>query len=147
MVAISGILVTGCASMPPPATPSGQLEYTFEKVDAKCIHGRFLNFLVDHQLMIRSVTDSQIVAGKESANTAANILLSTQAGGYPEDRVTVLFIPIGDNVRVIMSEQFVSNAGTGFEHAVPIRQTQMAQDGFSEAGTGATMRCPLMPAN
>lgn len=138
------VLVTaaGCMSAPPLQTASGRPEITLTAVDASCVRAALLNKLVNDQWMVRSTTDTQIVAGKESQNATANFLLRTDLGGRPEDRVTFLLIALpGDGMRVVVSEQFVSNAGTGFEKVTPIPHAQAVQDRFEMTGLEIQQDC------
>jgi len=136
------VAVSACMTMPPIQTASGQPEITLSNVDVQCVRSGFLNLLVNQRFAVKSATDLQIVAGKVTDNFSAALLLGTQFSGAPEDRITILFVPLADSgLRVIVSEQYVSNAGTGFEKPTPIGQTQIVQNQFETAGQQIQMGC------
>ena len=61
--------------------------------------------------------NTQIVGGRKSKNVGLGLLFGTRRGGFPEERLTVLFIPQGSSnvLRVVLQEAMVSNQGTAFE--------------------------------
>lgn len=124
--------LTGCMTTLPAQTASGQIEGTFANVDAVCVRGFLLNATVNDRWTIVTSSDNQIVAEKESEDVAARILLSTRFSGAPKERIMMLFIPLpSDGLRVVVSQEYVSNAGTGFEKKIPVQGSQMVQDQFS----------------
>lgn len=132
LVAMCGLL--GCSGDPfaQPVQPG----YMLVNVDAQCVRSVVLTTLVDQGYMVRSSTDSQIVAGRPALGGGAATFLGTQG---EERRVTVLFIPQADNgMRVVINEAFVSNAGSGFERTTPIYPGQGA---FSTSGGGTQAMC------
>jgi hypothetical protein len=141
--AAAAMTLNACAMQGPPIqTASGQPEITLTNIDAQCVRSTILNGFVNKGLMIRTSSDTQIIAGKTSENFAANVLLGTRFAGAPEDRITALFIPQQENgLRVVISEQYVSNAGTGFEMSTPVRQSQLVQEQFEAIQGRAQMRC------
>lgn len=110
--------------------------YTLANVDAQCVRSAVLTSLVDQGYVVRSSTDTQVVAGRPALGGVYAPLLGTQD---EERRVTVLFIPLSDSgMRVVINEAFVSNAGSGFERVSPIYPGQGA---FSTSGGGTQAMC------
>ncbi|MCH8039367.1 MAG: hypothetical protein IH977_03370 [Nitrospinae bacterium] len=144
IVLVAGALLSGCATVPPANTPSGNPEVTLSGVRADCVRSGFLNILVNQGYAIHKTTDTQIVGGRRTKNFAAGLFLGTRFGGDPEERLTVLFIPQGtpDTIRVVLtSAAYVSNQGTGFEKVHPIRGTQKDQDMFMVAKSRIEYKC------
>lgn len=128
-------LIAGCATNPPANTPSGNPEVTLEGVKADCVRSAFLNVIANGGYSIRTVNDTQIVAGRTSKNPMASLLLGTGMSGAPEERVTFLFIPqpTSDALRVVASSAYVSNQGTAFEKVQPMQGSQADQEKFLAA--------------
>lgn len=137
------IFLSGCATLPPPNTPSGNPEVTLRSVRGDCVRSGFLNEFVNQGYSIHSSNDTQLVAGRRTKKFGATIAYGTKFGGAPEERVTVLFIPQGEpeTIRVVVTAAYVSNQGTAFEKITPVQPTQMDQDKFTEAKTRIEYAC------
>lgn len=129
LVPVCGLL--GCSGL---TTQPVQPGYTLTNVDAQCVRAVILANLTDQGFVVRSTTDYQVVAGRPQIGGVAGALLAPT----DERRVTVLMIPMGDGVRVVINEAFVSRAGSGFESSSPIYP---GQGSFSMTGQGAQTQC------
>lgn len=127
---IASVILVGCAAPPPVGTPSGNLEVVLTNVRADCVRAELLNALVSSGATIRSTSDVQIVAGRPSDNALANALLSSRYGGTPEERVTMLLLPVPNfpDVRLAVSVAYVTNQGSAFEKVQPVRPSAAQQE-------------------
>lgn len=132
--------ITACQPRQPTApTPSGQLEVTLYNMDSRCVQSVLLNDMVDHGFQVRTATDLQLVFGRETKNAAAALFLGTEMTGPPEERLTFLFLQRPDGgLRIVLSGQYVSNQGTGFEHSNPVTPTANEQAQFVAASSRLT---------
>ena len=136
------VALAGCQAVEPIHTASGQPEMTLQNVDPACVRSALLNKMVDGGFQVRTATDTQIVGGREARGGMARLMLSTQAGGLPEERASILFLPLpGNGLRVVFSAQYVSNAGTGFEKSVPIGASADDQRQMDMVAGSMASRC------
>jgi hypothetical protein len=129
LVPVCGLL--GCSGL---TTQPVQPGYTLTNVDAQCVRSLILANLTDQGFVVRSATDNQVIAGRPQIGGALGALVAPT----DEHRVTVLMIPMGEGMRVVISEAFVSRAGSGFETSSPIYP---GQGSFSMTGQGAQVQC------
>jgi len=134
---LAALAVYGCAGYyAPVTTASGQNEFTLTNVEAQCVRTALLNGLLDGGYMVRSSTDTQIVVGRPQLGESFGFLAPTD-----ERRSTFLIIPVGANVRVVMNEAYIHNAGSGFESASPILPVQGAQQPLDAIGARVQATC------
>ena len=140
---VAAIALAGCASVPPPNTPSGKLEFTLDNIDAGCVRSELANTLASTGFSIKSMSDYQIVVGRKAENSMAAFLLSTPAGGNPEERVTLTLIPQSSQsaLRVIWEAAYVSNAGTAYESFQPIGASQANQNQLAGVESKLEAKC------
>lgn len=136
------LVLAGCATAPPPQTPSGKPEVMLSNVDAGCVRSSMANALADQGYSIKTMSDYSIVAEKKVTSGAAAFLYSTQMSGNPDARVTVTMIPSGTSVRMMMDAAYVSNAGTGFEKSTPIPASQGDEQMLMQIKPKIESSCP-----
>jgi hypothetical protein len=136
-------LFGGCAVPPRASTPSGNPEITLESVRTDCVRSLFINVFVNQGYTLRSNTDMQVVAGRESKNAMANVSFGTRLSGAPEERVTILLIPQpnSDALRIVISSAYVSNQGTAFESVQSLQGSQKDQDQFMTLASRFQSEC------
>lgn len=128
LIVLPMCVVLGCSGMVPV-----QPNYTLTNVDPQCVRGLILTSLVDQGFVVRSTTDSQIVADRSALGGAGFLAPNEQR------RVSILLIPQADNgVRVVVSESLVSNANSGFERSTPVYP---GNGSYSMTGQNAQAAC------
>jgi hypothetical protein len=127
-IAVSFLVLIACSGMVPV-----QPNYTLTNVDPQCVRGLILASLVDQGFVVRSTTDSQIVADRSALGSAGFLAPNEQR------RVSILFIPqANDTMRVVVSEALVSNANSGFERSTPVYP---GNGSYSMTGQNAQAQC------
>lgn len=125
--------LSACNKGTPINTPSGNPEITVSNVRLDCIRGDFMNMAVNGGFTIRQSSDLQLVLGRITKNTLATVFLSSDFGGAPEERIFINFIPLpsANSYRIVVTEGYVTNPGTGFEKLTPASSTGEVQAQFS----------------
>jgi hypothetical protein len=138
------VSLTGCATAPPPSTPSGKLELMLSNVDFSCVRSGLANVLVSAGYNVEKMSDYQIVAGKITKNGMASFLLSTPMSGAPEERVTITMLPQinGSSLRVVWDAAYVSNPGTAYEKFTPIGASQANEEQLNSLAPRIEQKCP-----
>jgi len=138
VVGLFAVLAVTAACTTPIQTASGQPDFTVTNANPQCVRSTLLAGLVDGGYMVRSATDSQIAVGRPMlGNTPLGVFLAPT----DERRSTFLMIPVGADVRIVMNEAFIANAGSGFESASPIYPTQEAQQALAAIGARVQAMC------
>lgn len=129
-VTVVALGLAGCATEPPPKTPSGKLEVTLHNVDTDCVRSFLANGLVNAGFNIKTMNNYQLVAERESTSTLATALLGTELSGPPDERTTFTFLPKdnGRSLRIVWTAAYVSNPGTGLESVYPISGSQANEE-------------------
>lgn len=135
--------LSGCATLPPPQTPSGRPEITLSNVNAACVRSKTANALVDGGFAIKTMNDYSLIAERKVTSGMAAFLYSTQMSGNPDERVTITFIPNGSAVRMVWNAAYVSNAGTGFEKSTPIPASQNDEQMLLQIKPKIESSCPI----
>jgi hypothetical protein len=139
MFIVFAFLLTGCAARPD--TISGNPEIILTNVKFDCVRSAFMNSFINEGYTLRNVSNTQIVAGKKSTN--APLWYHTFYLGAPEERVTILFIPldIPDAFQVVSSAVYVSDPGTASEKIYPVQGVQEDQEQLMSMQSIIENRC------
>lgn len=130
LLSVCGLMACSGDPFAQPAQPG----YMLSNIDPQCVRSTALTSLVDQGYIVRSTNDSQIVADRPTLGAATALLAQGEAR-----RVTILFIPQADSgMRVVISEAFISNAGSGFERVTPIYP---GQGSFNTSGDNTQAMC------
>lgn len=140
---LAAMVLSGCASLPPPQTPSGKPELMLSGVDAACVRSRMANALVNQGYGIKTMNDYSIIAERKVTSGAAAFLYSTPMSGSPNERLTITMIPQGNSMRMVMDMAYVSNAGTGFEKLTPITASQNDEQMLMQIKPNIESACPV----
>lgn len=119
-ICLSFIGLTACQTVKPPATASGRPEVTIPGASAAQVKPLLLSKTIDKGYRIIKDDAYSLTFEKPTDNMAAAILLSTNAGGPPTQRVTFTIAELGGATRVVADMAFVSNAGMAFERRTDV---------------------------
>jgi hypothetical protein len=108
--------------MRPLNTPSGRPEIALMGKTRQEVIAYLTNAFLSDGMNVRSVSDYQIVGGKVTTDLLVGDLLGTRGGGFPEERVIATVADVLGGVRIVLTLQYVSNAGTAFEQVVDMRE-------------------------
>jgi len=137
-------LLAGCASLP--ETTSGDPEIVLANVKFDCVRSMFMNSFIDQGYTLRNVSNTQIVAGKTTANSSA-FWYRTFYGGPAEERVTISLYPadMPNALRVVSSAAYVSDPGTASEKVFASSGTQADQDRLLDMKPVIENQCRKQP--
>src|SRR3954469_20081103 len=103
-----------------PATASGRPEVTIPGKSPAAVRSALVNRMLDVGYRVSRDDASTLTVEKEASGAAAQLLLSTPAGGSPNVRITYTFADVGRATRVVADMAIVSNPGTGLEKRIDV---------------------------
>lgn len=101
-------------------------------VDQACVHSRLVERMAARGWTAKSISDTRMVAERKSPpwlNTAA------LASGYesPLVRMTLMLVPAGRDMEIVIDPAAVTNPGLSNERVEPIEATAEMQATFNDA--------------
>jgi hypothetical protein len=101
-------------------------------VDPACVHSRLVDRMAARGWTAKSISDTRMVAERKSPpwlNTAA------LASGYesPLVRMTLMLVPAGRDMEIVIDPAAVTNPGMSNERVEPIEATAEMQATFNDA--------------
>jgi hypothetical protein len=133
---ILGALLAGLSGCNQPGKSAnivpGKPFVVLRNVDPACVHQRLVTRIVERGWTEKSVTQNRMVVERRSPpwfNTAA------LASGYesPLVRMTLLIVPVGPNIEIVIDPTAVTNPGMRNERIEPIEPTAEMQATFNDA--------------
>ncbi|MCB1499942.1 MAG: lipoprotein [Bauldia sp.] len=118
--------VAGCQTAQV-TTASGRPEITVPGPPEK-IKPLVLNAALNRKFTIKSDTPYTLVIEQPSTDFATNLLLGSQWNPTVNIRLTLTFVPVGGDTRIVAEQVAVTNPGTGAERLTPLTG-QKAIDG------------------
>jgi hypothetical protein len=117
-------------------------EMTFHNVRTDCIKNGMVNGFVNGGYRIEATDQYRVVASKPATGVDA-MLNSTRMNSTVLNRYTATFIPLsdGNSLRVVFTGEQVSNPGSSFEQARPIKAGDIAQGQFSQGRAYIESKC------
>ena len=102
-------------------------------VEADCVRERLLTHMVERGWTVKSIGDGRLVA---EAVAPAFINTPARQAGYaqPLVRMTVLGVPVGQDIEIVVDPYVVTNPGTRSERLEPIEPTAGMQQTLNDAG-------------
>lgn len=107
-------------------TPSGFPEVTLQNVNADCVRQHMQSSAMSMGSLVRTSNDNMLIVGKPTKNMLAVALMGTGLNATPEERATIMYARLGNDLRIVAQLSMVSNPGTGLEHSVPTSNRQDA---------------------
>ncbi|OGR80792.1 MAG: hypothetical protein A3I11_07950 [Elusimicrobia bacterium RIFCSPLOWO2_02_FULL_39_32] len=105
----------GCATTRVLNTPSGKPEVIIENKTKKEVADALVSEMVSRGFTIKSVSDYTLVFSKPLDNIAASLLFGSQYDATPEHRPSFMIFESGAGVRVVLTNQIVTNPGSAYE--------------------------------
>lgn len=127
------IALTGCAQpMKSAEIVPGKPFVVLRNVDPACVHNRVVDRMAARGWTAKSISETRIVAERKSPpwlNTAA------LASGYesPLVRMTLMLVPAGRDMEIVIDPSAVTNPGMSNERVEPIEATAEMQATFNDA--------------
>lgn len=116
-VFVTFVSLIGCAASNVLNTPSGKPEVVIEKKSKKEVADALVSEMVSSGYAIKSVSDYNIVFGKLiDNNLAASLLFGSRYDITPEYRPSFAIFETDAGVRIVLTNQIVTNPGSGYEH-------------------------------
>ena len=133
LLLLAVILTAGCGGSFSTQCPAQNMEITVIHVRPDCVRAAMTTMLINQGYILRSTSDTQIVAGKATEYSKSTRWLKRLLyDNPPEKRVTLLFIPVDsmDNVRIVWNAEYVYEANTATEEVEPIASTPEDESQF-----------------
>ncbi len=131
-----GVLLAALAGCAQPKQSAnivpGKPFVVLRNVDPVCVHNRLVTRMVERGWTAKSVSETRMVAERKSPpwlNTAA------LASGYesPLVRMTLMLVPAGPDMEIVIDPTAVTNPGMRNERIEPIEPTAEMQATFNDA--------------
>ena len=109
VLALAAALALGGCMTTAVNTPSGSPEATVRGAKPDKVRTAIMNAALNRGLRMKSDSANMLVFERPTTNVAADILLSTRAGGSPADRMRFTLVEIPEGTRVVAFASYVSN--------------------------------------
>lgn len=109
----------GCAGQVTHDTPSGKVEEVFGASPDK-VKPVLVSLMVNDGFNLTRDTNYQLAFDKPVQNVLAAALLGSKYDATPNERVSLMLVPVGPNTRVILDISVVTNPGSAFERLTPL---------------------------
>jgi len=109
------LLVIGCAPTRPLNTASGKPDVTIPHVTKKQVTDALVSQMLSQGFTIKSSSDYNIVFTKIIDNVAASMLFGSRYDSTPEHRASFMLVETNSGVRVVLTNQIITNPGSAFE--------------------------------
>jgi S1-C subfamily serine protease len=108
-------LLYGCATTKPLATASGKPEVTIPNVTKKQVTDALVTQMINQGFQIKNSSDYNIVFTKPMESLSAQLLLGSKYDSTPEHRASFMIVESGNGIRVVLTNQGITNPGSAFE--------------------------------
>jgi len=122
------LLLWGCASQPPLATPTGKPEATYGSASASAVKSAIVSGMINKGFRITRDSAYELSFDKPTENIAAQLLLGSRYDSQPNTRATFTIAEVGPDVRVVADLAIITNPGSGFERRTDVTQGASAID-------------------
>lgn len=140
-VPIAALLaLSACAQADPIRTASGKPDVVLRAVDRACVKDGVVGGAITQGWQLKSSSDYLAVFQRPAPPSFAAAMLTT-AYGPPELRITMTFVPAGSDLRLVVDQAVISNAGTLAERSQTVRSTQADQEAFEQMARRAEAKC------
>lgn len=126
VAAFLALLTAGCQTAQV-TTASGRPEITVPGPPER-IKPLVVNAALNRKFTIKSDTPYTLVIEQPSTDFGTNLLLGSQWNPTVNIRLTLTFVPVGGDTRIVAEQVAVTNPGTGAERITPLTG-QKAVDG------------------
>jgi PDZ domain len=109
------LVLTGCATPMPLATPTGKPEVTIQGAKIEDVKNILTSVAMDWGYTVKNVTDYVAVYEKPNTNALSNALMASQYDPNTMWRLTYSLANLGSAVRVVTNIALVTNPGSAFE--------------------------------
>ena len=113
-IILSLVLIYGCATTRPLSTPSGKPDITISNATKKQVTDALVSQMLNQGFNIKSSSDYNIVFTKPLDNLAAQLLLGSRYDSTPEHRASFMLVESGAGVRIVLTNQAITNPGSAF---------------------------------
>lgn len=117
------LFVVACATTPALQTPSGKPEVTISNATPTEIIDHLANNAVNSGWAIRDRAERKLVIARENDSVLNRLLVGSDAGTSPEDRITFDIVGSSASWRVLGSKHLVGRPGTPFENRVDVSRS------------------------
>lgn len=124
---IISILFGGCAGMMRLNTPSGKPEVTLKNRSMKEVKDALVREMLNQNFTIKSTSDYTIVFSKPMDSFLASFLLGSRYDATPEHRVTAMIVESNNGVRIVLTNQGITNPGSAFERVTDMSTGKAGQ--------------------
>ena len=116
------ILINGCATTNTltVSTPSGKPDIFIIKVTKKQVTDEFVNQMLNQGFSVKSTSEYNIVFVKPMNDFASSLLLGSHYDVTPEHRVTANFVESSSGVRIVLTNQGITNPGSAYERVTDL---------------------------
>lgn len=137
LIFLVGIFFFGCAGSKALYTPSGKPEVTIQDKTKKEVTDALVGEMLSRGFTIKSVTDYTVVFTKPLDSFAAALLFGSNYDVTPEHRPSFMLVESSAGVRIVLTNQIVTNPGSAFER-VTDASTGEAGQSWQDFLTGFT---------
>jgi hypothetical protein len=116
------VLLNGCTATKPLTlnTPSGKPDITIPKVSKKQVTDAFVSEMLSQGFNIKTSSDYNIVFVKPMDSFAMSLLLGSEYDITPEHRVSANIVESSAGVRIVLTNQGITNPGSAFERVTDL---------------------------
>jgi len=126
-IILSLVLTYGCATTRPLSTPSGKPDITISNATKRQVTDALVSQMLNQGFNIKSSSDYNIVFTKPLDNLAAQLLLGSRYDSTPEHRASFMLVESGAGVRIVLTNQAITNPGSAFERVTDLSTGESGQ--------------------
>jgi S1-C subfamily serine protease len=126
-IIIALFFIYGCATTKPLNTPSGKPDITIPNVNKKQVTDALVSQMINQGFSIKSSSDYNIVFIKPLDNFGAELLLGSNYDRTPEHRASFMLVESGDGIRIVLTNQAITNPGSAFEKVTDLSTGKSGQ--------------------
>lgn len=114
------LLISGCTTGPRLATTSGRPEVTIPRTTAQRVRAVIIERGMASGWILERETENTIIFLHLTQNALAGVLLASSYDTTVKERIRYTVVPVGNDIKLYTSVEFVTNQGSAFERATPI---------------------------
>lgn len=122
------LLLSGCATVPPPNTPSQRPEVTIAGASKKEILDVLMAEMLSSGAQVKRVDDYSVVFAKPDSSFGGALLFGSRYDSTPEMRVTYNLVEMGNAIRVFCNAAMVTNPGSAYERVSDVTGGKLAHE-------------------
>jgi hypothetical protein len=120
--------LNGCAAVQPLKTPSGKPDITIPKVSKKQVSDKLINMMLTKGFNIKNSSDYNLVFTKPMDKLLESLLLGSQYDVTPENRVSFNIVESSVGIRIVITNQAITNPGSAFERVTDLSTGNAGMD-------------------